>query len=92
MTKWYKSKPILKILDELFEKVYYSHLVGKRKPNHDIFNQVLSENSLLPQQTLFIDDSIQHVIAASQLGIRTMHLEDKDICALKWNELISPET
>ena len=47
--------------DHLFEKVYYSHLIGKRKPNAEIFEQVLTENNLDPAETLFIDDSPQHI-------------------------------
>ncbi|MBD3748774.1 MAG: HAD family phosphatase [Sphingobacteriales bacterium] len=54
-----------------FEKIYYSHLVGKRKPNHDIFEQVLAENELNPAETLFIDDSPQHLKTAEELGIQT---------------------
>jgi FMN phosphatase YigB (HAD superfamily) len=54
-----------------FEKIYYSHLVGKRKPNKEIFEQLLSENTLNPQETLFIDDSPQHLETAKNLGIQT---------------------
>lgn len=54
-----------------FEKIYYSHLVGKRKPNRDIFEQVLAENELNPDETLFIDDSPQHLKTAAELGIQT---------------------
>jgi len=57
--------------DHLFEKVYYSHLVGKRKPNAEIFEQVLNENGLAPAETLFIDDSPQHIATATKLGIQT---------------------
>ncbi|MGN6394397.1 MAG: HAD family hydrolase [Mucilaginibacter sp.] len=57
--------------DHLFEKVYYSHMVGKRKPNAEIFEQVLTENNLDPAETLFIDDSPQHIASASKLGINT---------------------
>jgi len=57
--------------DHLFEKVYYSHLVGKRKPNAEIFEQVLNENNLAPAETLFIDDSPQHIATAVKLGIQT---------------------
>lgn len=57
--------------DHLFEKVYYSHLVGKRKPNAEIFEQVLNENNLDPSETLFIDDSPQHIETAKKLGINT---------------------
>ncbi|TKB97917.1 HAD family hydrolase [Pedobacter cryophilus] len=54
-----------------FEKIYYSHLVGKRKPNKEIFEQLLSENNLDPQETLFIDDSPQHLETATNMGIQT---------------------
>jgi FMN phosphatase YigB (HAD superfamily) len=57
--------------DHLFEKVYYSHLLGKRKPNAEIFEQVLNENNLDPAETLFIDDSPQHIETAKKLGIQT---------------------
>lgn len=57
--------------DHFFEKIYYSHLIGKRKPNPEIFEQLLSENSLNPQETLFIDDSPQHLETAKNLGIQT---------------------
>ena len=55
----------------LFEKVYYSHLVGKRKPDAEIFEQVLQENDLDPAETLFIDDSPQHLETAKKLGLQT---------------------
>lgn len=54
-----------------FEKDYYSHLMGKRKPNPDIFEQVLQENNLDPAETLFIDDSPQHLRTAQELGFNT---------------------
>ncbi|MBC7654998.1 MAG: HAD family phosphatase [Oligoflexus sp.] len=54
-----------------FEKIYYSHLVGKRKPNKEIFEQVLNENNLKKEETLFIDDSPQHLKTATDLGLNT---------------------
>ena len=57
--------------DDLFEKTYYSHLVGKRKPDAEIFEQVLRENNLNPAETLFIDDSPQHLETAKKLGLQT---------------------
>ena len=57
--------------DHLFEKVYYSNLMGKRKPDAEIFEQVLQENNLNPAETLFIDDSPQHLETAKKLGLQT---------------------
>ncbi|MDX5347310.1 MAG: HAD family phosphatase [Hymenobacteraceae bacterium] len=62
-------------LDSLFEKPYYSHLVGKRKPDAPVFEQILEENNLKREETLFIDDSIQHIQSADALGIKTLHLQ-----------------
>lgn len=56
---------------DLFEKTYYSHLMGKRKPDAEIFEQVLRENNLYPSETLFIDDSPQHLETARKLGLQT---------------------
>jgi glucose-1-phosphatase len=62
-------------LQVFFEKDYYSHIVGMRKPDAEIFEYVLRENSLDPSETLFIDDSIQHVEGAGKTGIRAYHLQ-----------------
>ncbi|CAN5432006.1 HAD family phosphatase [soil metagenome] len=64
--------------EHLFEKTYYSHLVGKRKPEPAIFEQVLQENNLDPAETLFIDDSPQHLAAAKELGIQTYLMKAPD--------------
>jgi len=64
--------------DHIFEKTYYSHLRGKRKPEAAIFELVLNENNLDPAQTLFIDDSPQHLAAAQKLGIQTFLMTAPD--------------
>ncbi|PWK77294.1 putative hydrolase of the HAD superfamily [Mucilaginibacter oryzae] len=68
--------------DHLFEKTYYSHLTGKRKPEAAIFEQVLQENNLKPEETLFIDDSPQHLEAAKKLGIQTFLMTAPDTIQL----------
>jgi FMN phosphatase YigB (HAD superfamily) len=67
--------------EHLFERTYYSHLVGKRKPQPDIFEQVLAENDLKPEETLFIDDSPQHLETARKLGIQTFLMTAPDTLA-----------
>lgn len=61
-------------LDSLFDKPYYSHLVRKRKPGVEVFEQILQENGLEREETLFIDDSIQHIEGAQKVGLQTIHL------------------
>lgn len=58
-------------LDIFFHKAYYSHIMGKRKPNAEGFLQILNENNLHPAETLFLDDTQMHLDGAAQLGIHT---------------------
>lgn len=62
-------------LGVFFDKVYLSHRIGMRKPNVEVFERILNENSLQPQHTLFIDDSPQHIEGAKKAGIQTIWLE-----------------
>jgi glucose-1-phosphatase len=64
--------------DHLFEKTYYSHLVGIRKPDKAIFEKVLSENGLKAEETLFIDDIAANLEPAGELGIQTFMMKAPD--------------
>ena len=68
-----KEKYKINNLSDLFEKAYYSYRVGLRKPGKEIFELLINENSLNPQETLFIDDAPQHIATAHSLGIKTFH-------------------
>ena len=71
------------ILDDIFEQQYYSSEIGMRKPNVDCFQYVLDQNGLEPSETLFIDDSMQHVEGARKLKIKAYHLkQEEDITTL----------
>lgn len=66
-------------LDPYFHRTYYSHRMGKRKPDADIFEQVLQENNLLPEDTLFLDDNRGNIDGAAALNIQTLHVTSPDI-------------
>jgi putative hydrolase of the HAD superfamily len=59
----------------LFEKTYYSQDMFLRKPNVEIFKKVIEENNLVPEETLFIDDSPQHLVGAKQAGFQTLLMD-----------------
>lgn len=63
------------IFPELFEKTYFSHELNMRKPDAEIFERVLGENKLKREETLFIDDSIQHIEGADKVGLKTVWLK-----------------
>lgn len=61
----------VKNFEDYFDKVYYSCRMNMRKPDAEIFEFVLNENKLIPSETVFIDDSIQHVKGAGACGINS---------------------
>ncbi len=66
------------IFNDIFEKQYLSFEIGLRKPDKKIFELVLTENKLNPTETLFIDDSIQHIEGAKKTGVATFHLQSPE--------------
>ncbi|OKH18072.1 HAD family hydrolase [[Limnothrix rosea] IAM M-220] len=72
-------------LDQLFEKAYYSHHIGDRKPNPSIFQKVIDEQKLDPAKTLFIEDTIRHIKGAQKTGLQTYHLTNGEtLTQLPW--------
>lgn len=61
-------------LSHLFERDYYSHLLGMRKPHTEVFQYILQTHSLRAEETLFIDDSIQHIEGAKKAGLNALHI------------------
>ena len=72
------------LFKDIFEQYYYSNEIGMRKPNAETFQYVLSSNGINPKETLFIDDSMQHIKGAEKVGLQTYLLNSKeeDICGL----------
>ncbi|MDP1800871.1 MAG: HAD family phosphatase [Bacteroidota bacterium] len=68
----------VKNFNDYFDEVYYSCRMGMRKPNKEIFEFVLETNNLKPEETVFIDDSIQHVKGAGECGISAFLLPKGD--------------
>jgi putative hydrolase of the HAD superfamily len=62
-------------MESFFEKVHFSHQLGLRKPYPNTFLEVCKINNLDPVKTLFIDDSIQHIVGAQKAGLQTIYLK-----------------
>lgn len=67
-----------------FEHCYFSHEIHLRKPDPEVFNYILEHKGLLPNQTLFIDDTEEHTLSATVLGLKIWHLQvgEEDIVDL----------
>lgn len=70
---------------DCFEKVYFSYELLLRKPDPEIFRLILDNHMLQAEETLFIDDTAEHVASAKKLGLKVWHLnpEGEDIRTLK---------
>lgn len=58
-----------------FEVIYYSNVLGMKKPHPETFLHVCALNNLKPEETLFIDDSLQHVQGAVEAGLQGYYLK-----------------
>ncbi|ESO02304.1 hypothetical protein HELRODRAFT_106578 [Helobdella robusta] len=59
----------------LFDVAIESAKVGMRKPEERIYTHTLEQLNVAPQQTVFLDDLVHNLKAASLLGILTVKVE-----------------
>jgi len=59
-----------------FDKFYLSHEIQLRKPNANIYEFVLEQNNLKPQECLFIDDTKENTDVATKLDINTWNIDE----------------
>jgi len=62
---------------EYWDNVYYSYLLHDRKPNASIFQHIIGDAYLTPSLTLFLDDVVENLEAADQMGFGTYLVTDK---------------
>ena len=62
-------------LDSFFDQVYFSHDLQIRKPKPEGFLKILDNHRLVASETLFIDDSIQHIQGAKKAGLHAEWLD-----------------
>ena len=58
----------------VFNKAYFSNEINRRKPHPESFQFVLDDAGIKAEETLFIDDSPQHLEGAKQIGLNTYWL------------------
>jgi len=62
-------------IDHYFDRLFLSYEMRVCKPDTRIFRMALEADSMLPDETIFIDDSQKNTAAAASLGIHTLHIE-----------------
>lgn len=71
-------------LESLVEHAYFSHEIGLKKPNRDIFDYVVEHSHIKPEESIFIDDNEANIKAANTLGFNAIFLKDNNMENLKF--------
>jgi putative hydrolase of the HAD superfamily len=58
-------------IDDYFDRRYLSYEIGCVKPRPGIFEYMIADSGICPQEALFLDDGEQNIIAAKDLGFQT---------------------
>ncbi len=74
-TELYKAQVGGKPFDEYFDKVYYSHTAGFRKPGKEAYIRLLNNEGLQASETLFVDDTEINCKGAEEAGLKVIHLK-----------------
>jgi len=64
--------------ESCFDKVYYSHNLGLRKPEQEIYFKVQKELNVDASHIIFIDDMIDNIEAAKKCGWYGIHHDPKN--------------
>lgn len=67
--------PFFNEFQECFDAFYLSHEIGLRKPDPEIFEFVMDNHNLNPENCLFIDDTKENTDVAERLGFNTWNIE-----------------
>jgi glucose-1-phosphatase len=60
----------------LFNNTYWSFKIGMRKPDPDPFLFLIRNENIQPKESLFIDDTLQNIVTANNLGFYSIHLQE----------------
>ncbi len=60
-----------KTINDYFDKLYLSYEMKLCKPGKEIFEQLLKEENIAPNEALFLDDGDPNIETAKLLGIQT---------------------
>ena len=75
--EWIKERiPFYEEFKSCFDKFYLSHEIQLRKPNPNIYEFVLNENALQPEDCLFIDDTKENTDSAANIGIHVWNIDE----------------
>lgn len=72
--KYLKETQFIENFEErYFAKAYYSHQIRLSKPDPKVYEYVIKDAQIRPEESLFIDDTIANVESAKEVGLKAVH-------------------
>ena len=65
-------------LEDYFDGIFLSYQIKAVKPDPEAFRQVIKLSGVIPEETLFIDDSQKNLDSASGFGFETLLSDEPD--------------
>lgn len=72
--QYFKSKFGIQKVADIFDRAFLSYEMGLFKPDPEIYRTVLDEIDLPAHKVLFIDDNLDNINSAKELGLQTIHI------------------
>lgn len=72
-----RANPHFAEFESQFDHVFYSHELGLRKPDPEVFLEVCRQMGAKPEEVIFIDDTLQHVNGARRAGLQAYYYSKK---------------
>lgn len=72
--EWAQTKeftPAGRPLNDYFDKLYLSYEIGVTKPDREIFDRMVLDSGIKPEETLFVDDGKNNIVVGQELGFHT---------------------
>lgn len=84
MRSWITSQKVA----DLFDEITLSAEVGLVKPDARIYQKAMESLQVLPQESLFVDDTLKNVEAARALGMHWIHFTDPELAKSEIRRLV----
>jgi HAD superfamily hydrolase (TIGR01509 family) len=65
-------------IEQCFDKCYLSHELKSAKPDGLVFEKLLAAENTPPNECLFLDDGIKNIEKATEYGIQTYHVSERE--------------
>ena len=60
----------------VFDTVYASNIIGLSKPEPDFYRYILNKEGIVPESTVFVDDTPENIFSAREIGIKSILFTD----------------